>query len=221
MNNIKDYREKEQKMYIVANIFVLILLSSLDDTLNYQMPWSDILAKLVDTSLLSSTIYIFAFLADALFSSGAKMRLLYLAGHLPGETIFSKLKRKNTDLRFSTEHLLEKYKKIYDSMPTDNEKKYRYENDQWYRIYNRYRDVPMIFVSNRDYLLCRDLYISTIIIFACYVISCSFLSVFNWNIEAVLYLIFMILITNISAHFKGKRFVINVLAYDLHTDDKQ
>ena len=63
MNNIKDYREKEQKMYIVANIFVLILLSSLADTLNYQMPWLVILAKLVDTSLLSSTIYIFAFLS--------------------------------------------------------------------------------------------------------------------------------------------------------------
>ena len=73
MNNIKDYREKEQKMYIVANIFVLILLSSLADTLNYQMPWPDILAKLVDTSLLSSTIYIFAFLADALFSNGTKL----------------------------------------------------------------------------------------------------------------------------------------------------
>mgnify|MGYP005776032037 CR=1 FL=1 len=106
-------------------------------------------------------------------------------------------------------------------MPTDKKEKYRYKNDQWYRIYHRYRDIPMIFVSNRDYLLCRDLYISTIIIFICYVISCSFLSVFNWNIEAVLYLIFMILVTNISAHFKGKRFVINVLAYDLHTDNKQ
>ena len=221
MNNIKDYREKEQKMYIVANIFVLILLSSLADTLNYQMPWPDILAKLVDTSLLSSTIYIFAFLADALFSNGTKMRLLYLAGHLPGETIFSTLKRKNTDLRFSTDHLLEKYKEIYDGMPTDKREKYRYENDKWYRIYNRYRDVPMIFMSNRDYLLCRDLYISTIIIFICYAISCSFLPVFYWNKESVLYLIFMLIITNISAHFKGKRFVMNILAYDLHTDDKQ
>ena len=134
MNNIKDYREKEQKMYIVANIFVLILLSSLADALNYQMPWSDILAKLVDTSLLASTIYIFAFLADALFSNGTKMRLLYLTGHLPGETIFSTLKRKNTDLRFSTDHLLEKYKEIYDGMPTDKREKYRYENDKWYRI---------------------------------------------------------------------------------------
>ena len=170
-------------------------------------------------SLLSSTIYIFAFLADALFSSSIKMKMLYFWGHLPGETIFSTLEKNNTDLRFSTEHLLEKYKKIYDGMPTDKQKKYRYENDHWYRIYNRYRDIPMIFVSNRDYLLCRDLYISTIIIVICYVISCSILSVFYWNIESVVYLICMLLVTNISAHIKGRRFAMNVVAYDLHTDN--
>lgn len=219
MNNIKDYREKEQKMYIIANIFVLILLSDSTDFFNFQILWIDAFVKLVDISLLSSTIYIFAFLADALFSSSIKMKMLYFWGHLPGETIFSTLKRNNTDLRFSTEHLLEKYKKIYDSMPTDKRKKYRYENDHWYRIYNRYRDIPMIFVSNRDYLLCRDLYISTIIIVICYVISCSILSVFYWNIESGVYLFCMLLITNISAHIKGRRFAINVVAYDLHTDN--
>ena len=71
----------------------------------------------------------------------------------------------------------------------------------------------------RDYLLCRDLYISTIIIIICYVISCSILSVFYWNIESVVYLICMLLVTNISAHIKGRRFAINVVAYDLHTDN--
>lgn len=221
MTNIKDYREKEQKMYIIANILVLILLSSLNDTFNHQIQWFDMLVKLVNTSLLSSTIYIFAFLADSLFGSEIKMRLLYLGGHLPGETIFSTLKNKNKDLRFSTEHLLEKYKEIYNGMPTDNKKKYLYENNHWYRIYNCYRDIPMIIVSNRDYLLCRDLYVSTIIIFICYVISCNILPIFYWNVESVFYLLFMLLITNISAHVKGKRFVMNVLAYDLHTVNNQ
>lgn len=219
MNNIKDYREKEQKMYIIANIFVLILLSDSTDFRNFQTPWISAFVKLVDISLLSSTIYIFAFLADALFSSSIKMKMLYFCGHLPGETIFSTLKRNNTDLRFSTEHLLEKYKKIYDNMPTDKQKKYRYENDRWYSIYNRYRDIPMIFISNRDYLLSRDLYISTIVIFICYVISCSIFSVFCCNVKSVVYLICMLLITNISARIKCRRFAMNVVACDLHTDN--
>lgn len=220
MNNIKEYREKEQKMYIIANIFVLILFSNISDVVSFQDERFDILIKLFDTALLSSIIYIFSFLTDSLFSSGLKMKLLYLTGHLPGETIFSKLKNRNRDLRFSTGQLFEKYKEIYDSLPTDKKKKYQYENEHWYGIYNKHRDVSMIFVSNKDYLLCRDLYISTIIIFVCYAISCSLIHVFEWNLGCIIYLIFMLLVTNISAHIKGRRFAINVLAYDLHNFDE-
>ena len=145
------------------------------------------------------------------------MKLLYLKGHLPGEVIFTSLRNKNKDLRFSTEQLLKKYKEIYAGMPADETEKCRYENEQWYRIYNRYRDVAMIFVSNRDYLLCRDLYISTIIILICYAISSACLPLFSWNAKSIVYCIIMIFVTNIAARVKGQRFVINVIAYDLNT----
>lgn len=220
MNNIKDYREKEQKMYIVANICVLILLSNMTYNTCDSILCIAILVKLVNLSLLSSAIYIFAFLTDALFSSNTKMRLLYLGGRLPGETIFTSLRSENKDLRFTTDHLVEKYKEIYAGMPSNMDERYRYENEQWYNIYNRHRDVDMIFVSNRDYLLCRDLYIATIVIFVCYLISCVCTPVFYLNIKSIVYSIFMIIITNISARVKGQRFVINVVAYDLNTGDE-
>lgn len=216
MNNIKDYREKELKMYIVANIFVLLVLSNIIDITSDSISWIDRLVKLVNTSLVSSAIYMFAFLADAVFSSDIKTKLLYLIGHLPGEVIFTSLRSENKDLRFSTEQLLKKYKEIYAAMPEDKTEKYRYENEQWYRIYNRYRDVAMIFVSNREYLLCRDLYISTIIIFICYTSSCACLPLFSWNARSIVYCIIMIFITNIAAHVKGQRLVVNVIAYDLN-----
>lgn len=218
MENLKDYREKEQKMYIIASIFVLILFSDLFDTYNSQYEWFSALFKIIDSTLLSSIIYIFAFLADSLFSSGLKMNLLYGIGHLPGETIFSEVKNKNNDLRFTTEQILTKYKNIYEKMPKDKDEKYKYENSNWYQIYGKHRDESMIFVSNRDYLLCRDLYISTVVISICYLLSCSLINVLEFNGKSIFYLLFMLIVTNISAHIKGKRFALNVLAYDLNYD---
>jgi len=217
LDNLKDYREKEQKMYIVANIFVLILLSDLFNLQNNQYEWLNVLVKILDSTLLSSSIYIFAFLADALFSSGVKMKLLYFTGHLPGETIFSELKKKNTDLRFTTGQLLAKYKEIFEGLPVDKKEKLKYENSQWYKIYNKHRNVSMIFESNRDYLLCRDLYISTLVIIISYLISCNLINVLEFNWTSILYLAIMLIITNVTAHIKGRRFATNVLAYDLQS----
>lgn len=216
MNNLKDYREKELKMYIIANIFIMILLNNDFELMKIQENWFYLIVKLTGTTLVSASIYIFVYLADSIFSSELKSKLLYFMGHQPGEKIFSTISHSSKDLRFTTERVKSRYKDIYDNMPNNQKDRYKYENDKWYEIYNKYRDIGMIHFSNRDYLLCRDMYISTVAL----ILSYTILSVFTKNIElewnAILYLIIMLLITNISYRVKRKRFVYNVLAHDLH-----
>lgn len=215
MGNIKDYRSNEQKMFVVANIFVLMVLSPITvDEYRYQVDKYEVFIDIIDASLLYSAIYIYSFVADSLFSSELKAKLLYIWKCSPGEEVFSYLQKKNTDHRFSTKRLVEKYNVIYENMPKDEKARRLYENEKWYERYNRCRDVPMIYNSNRDYLLCRDLYVSTLIIGICYLVSCCVLSVFSY--KCVLYLVAMSIATNVAARIKGRRFVNNVIAYDLH-----
>jgi len=206
-------------MFIVANIFVLIALSPLRiDEYYYQLNTAQVFIELIDKALLYSAIYVFSFLADSLFTGELKMRLLYFGKSSPGEEAFSYLKNGNGDHRFSTQRLFERYNVIYENIPKDEKARRAYENDHWYQIYNRYRDVSMIYNSNRDYLLCRDLYISTLIIVICYSISCCVLSLFSY--ECIFYLLAMIIGTNVASRVKGRRLINNVIAYDLHSINK-
>lgn len=221
MDNLKDYREKELKMYAIVNIIVILLLLGVFKVEELQNNSYELISKIFTSSIMLAGIYIFSFLSDSLFSSGLKRKLLYFDGHLfkewgfmPGEHIFSLIKNNNQDLRFTTTQALNAYQKIYIGIPQDEDKRRKYENSCWFKIYGKYRDDPMIFFSNRDSLLCRDLYISTIsMLFAYVFLSVIVGMVLNWHV--ILYLVVMIGITNICAHIKAKRFVFNVIARDL------
>ena len=78
---------------------------------------------------------------------------------LPGEYIFTEIKAKNKDIRFTTEEALQRFSAIYSNIPTNAREKRIYENSQWYKIYSKYREKPVIFISNRNYLLMRDIYV--------------------------------------------------------------
>ena len=69
---MKDYREKELKMYILACVLLLICL-----TKGYSMKMETgekivAISAVIDTTLASSCIYMFVYILDALFSSGIK-----------------------------------------------------------------------------------------------------------------------------------------------------
>ena len=78
----------------------------------------------------------------------------------------------------------------------------------------------MIFNSHRDYLLCRDIYFATIIIVVFYALITFLLKVitFSWQL-LVLEAVFLIC-SNAAARQRGKRFVDNVIAYDLQEKPK-
>lgn len=217
---MKDYREKELKMYILACILLLICL-----TKGYSMQMETgekivAISAIIDTTLASSCIYMFVYISDALFSSGVKDTLVSLFGKIkkPACTIFLDIEKKDGDERFLKKDAMERYKDIYANMPENMGEKDKYQNAHWYKIYSKHREVGMIYSSHRDYLLCRDMFISTISLSVLYAIS-VFAKLFEFNMIYTLFLGAMLVINLVTTHVKARRFVYNVIAYDLaHAD---
>ena len=197
MGDIKDYRDKELKLYALANILVIIYIEK-----------------------IITILYIFVLLSDSLFSESMKNRIVYFWGHLPGETVFSRLKNEVRDIRFTQQQVLEQYKNIYENMPNDCKSRYRYENSEWYAIYNKYRDNKMVYNSNRDYLICRDMATSTVVILLLYFIFSVVLKLIPFKLGCVIYLIVMFFVTNIATRTKGERMVNNVIICDLQKKEE-
>lgn len=220
INNIKDYREKELKWYIIASILILLYLSN-PITIAYntdEISLADKFFRLFDSGLIAGAICILSIIFDSLYSSDAKSRLVYFGqmAQLPAKTIFSNLKSsKWADVRFLRDDVLKKYSEVFEKMPKTEKDRLDYENRHWNAIYNKYRENPMIYISNRDYLLCRDLYITTITMSILYGLAIS-VSFFPFSLVFCIYLLGMLLLLNIATRIKSKRFVINVIAFDIH-----
>lgn len=73
----------------------------------------------------------------------------------------------------------------------------------------------MVYVANRDYLVCRDMTSSTVVILVLYFIFSIVLQLVPFKIECVIYLVIMFLATNIATRTKGERMVNNVIICDL------
>jgi hypothetical protein len=215
MENLKDYREKELKYYAVANILILLLLLG---NLQFQVDITTInvfttIINILEMAFISGTIFVFTFLSDSLFPSVLKEKLVFY--RVPGETIFSNLKEKHTDKRFTWEQAKEIYKSVYDNLPENKKEQYIYENSEWYKIYNKHRDVMMIKISNRDFLVCRDIYFTTIITIILYFVLVLIFKVIIFDCKYIGYLMCMLFISNIGTRNKAKRFVYNVISYDI------
>lgn len=142
MNDIKDYRNNELKNYVIGNILLVLYFSSIFDNLftldiNSNL---NIWKTLIESALVSSIIYIYVFLLDSLIPGDIKQKVAYFhIGKLPGYTIFTKMKQNNKDDRFTHADIVKKYASIYSNMPVGKKEKGKYENAQWYKIYNNYR----------------------------------------------------------------------------------
>ena len=217
LNNLKDYRENELKQYVIANALVFLLVHefiNFTDTENIKLVQG--IVSLLGTTLLASIIYIFTILVDSVIDDKIKNRLVNLYFmKLPGEYIFTEIKNKNKDIRFTTDMALQKYSHIYSEIPENLNERKKYENSQWYKIYNLYREIPMVFMSNRNYLLMRDMYVSTLVIVVLYFISCFFFRWLTYEKLYIIYLLGILIITNVVTHIKAKRFVYNVIALDI------
>lgn len=126
--------------------------------------------------------------------------------------------KKGGDDRFTPEQAKQKYETIYQKIETN---KGCDETQMWYEIYNRHRDEPIVFGSNRDYLLLRDLHSQTRTLFIVYALLVWVTEIISFSREYVLYLAIMVVALNIGARVQGKRMVYTVLSVDLNQPVKK
>jgi hypothetical protein len=163
MQDVKNYREKELSMYIISNVLVFLLIHGFIELNGEVLSSTKILSETFNTLVISAIVFGFILVVECLFTSGFKERLLYLFGffHLPGCTIFSTIRDNNPDNRFSYQKLNKKYSMIYSNLPTENKQRLRYENEQWYSIYETSRCSCDLCLTARMATLPRYLYINT------------------------------------------------------------
>jgi len=215
MTDLKDYRKKELRYYLLANISLLLLLSEFFPLVQSSnvIQIVNLVSTFFGISLLSSTIFILSFIFDGLVSSETKT--LLIGGHSPGEKIFTKIKKESFDKRFTNTDAQRVYSKVFELMPNDKREKYLYENAEWYKIYNKHRDTNIIVSSHRDYLLYRDIYFATIVNMIIYFGLIFGFKIISFNWQYLCYLSVMLIITNLGTRNKRKRFICNVIAYDI------
>jgi hypothetical protein len=217
VGNIKNYQNQELRYYVILNISILLLcLHYFDISFSQEnVQFVELFSRIANSTIILAVFFCFNFITDALFPKEIKEFLIYAGTTMPGEKVFSKIKNKGIDKRFTVEQVRKKYKAIFKNMPTDKKEKHRYENSEWYKIYHQYRDKTMISVSHRDFLLCRDIYCSTITTVILYTVVTLVVKFLPFDFRYILYLGFMLIASNIGTHNKANRFVSNVIAYDL------
>lgn len=212
--NLKEYRDKELKWFLLANILLMLVESNiLSFGEKESISISDI-SSILGVTAVSSAIYIYTFILDSVIPAQVKVFLVFLWRRQPSCTIFTDMERKLGDDRFKLEDAKKKYRHIYKRIKSESD-----SFDQtplWYEIYNKHRNNTIVFGSNRDYLLLRDMHSQTIIMIFAYLLLWWFsgLLVFSWKF--LLYLVIMTGLLNVGARVQGKRMVYNALSVDLN-----
>lgn len=226
-NNLKDYREKELKNYVIGNALIItVLLGIFDTLLNIKMDevadniFLTLSSEIISAGIFSSILYTYVFIFDAIVPGSYKDLICNLYRPLPGDVIFEEIKEKVNDKRFTKEEALQKYADIYENLDDlVGKEKRKMSNSAWYSIYLKHENKTKIFISQRDYLLCRDLCISTLYIGLLYFTLWKF-SIISFDNRIVILLIVELIATNFAMRGKQRRFAYNVIAMDIHTPEE-
>ncbi|QOX62379.1 hypothetical protein FRZ06_02895 [Anoxybacterium hadale] len=220
MDNLKSYRENEIKWYVLAYLLLVVVVCYPTTTQSVNIELATKIETLITSTFLSGIVCSLAFVFDSLFSSQLKDILLYLGfTKMPGATVFTRIQENRLrDLRINIDGAQSRYKEIIESMPSSKEKQ-RYENSKWYSLYSAHKEDVRVLSVHRDFLLCRDLYTTTVSLTVLTLIMMAIsLLPFSWIILG--YLLIMLVVTNIAAHNKASRFVNTVIAVDLASAPK-
>lgn len=226
-NNIKDYREKELKYYVLGNVLMIMLLTGFLETLPVSVTGdatgvlSEIGKELLSAGIIYSVFYTYVFIFDSVIPGNWKDNICSLNRMLPGETIFEDIvEGKIRDKRFTGEEAGKKYEAIYDAIKSRSGQDRRdASNSAWYSIYQKHEKETKVYASNRDYLLCRDMCVATLWIAVVYV-TLSVLSIAPFSRRVIAILVIEAVMTNVAMRGKQKRFAYNVIAVDLHSKNQ-
>lgn len=223
MKDLKDYREKELKNYVIGNILVILLVTGILREISSieENVLSEIFRSLFKPAIISSVLYIYVFIVDSLIPGDKKFEICYL-GHMkmPGFTIFidaQEGKKKALDGRYTAEDVKKTYMDIYISLKqaTNMKQKKELQNTYWYHIYRLHETEPAIYTANRDFLLCRDICIMTIWLLLAYLGACA-ISVLSFSCKLTAFFVIEFVFTFFAVRGKGGRLARNVLAADIH-----
>ena len=220
-NDLKDYYKKELPLVVWANILIIeILLVGIDKIIIILNSLKDFsVAGFIEPMIMMVIPAIAAiftkFMAD-MVPSRLKDKIIYWIWGRPGDTIFIQIKNSDNDKRFSYKQAYQKYKVIYDELEriNDSEKRCKFENENWYKIYKKYKNEGSVFSAQKDFLFYRDLTVVLIEIFSLYLLCCI-VSLLSWQSVILGIILVEIVCTYCIAHIKAVRFVENVIAMDL------
>lgn len=214
MKNLKEYRDNELKWFLLANILILILCSNVFTFGDTIEAWVTGISSILNVTVFSSAIYLLTFVFDSVVPSRLKVKLVFLWKKQPSCTIFSDMERKFEDNRFTLDEAKNEYAEIYKRIK--NQPKNFDQTPYWYEIYNRHRDNTIVFGSNRDYLLLRDMHAQTIVLLLAYVFLSHMSDVITFSWVYFSYLALITLALNIAARVQGKRLMYNVFSIDIN-----
>lgn len=225
---MKEYRNNELKYltYLVVFLFLIWCTPLIQiDKITTESGIYQAIAKLIGSVLVSGTLSISVFLFDCLIDSKIKDKLVGLF-FIPraGETIFERIKyNKVKDDRFLIKDAQNKYTDILIDLPDlkklnrKKRKEYRkFQNSKWYKIYQRHQEKGQVSQSQKDYLLCRDIFIESLFFFLIYIVAIFVFADFVlFSKNFLITLVFIIIISNIATHIKMNRFVNTVISVDI------
>ena len=219
--DIKDYREKELKSFAIGNILLVLISSGLLDRIvtitDSENLWTAVNTVLA-SAFFSSVIYIFVFLTDSVVPGDIKDKIIWFIGGKPGGHIFTDIETRLKDDRFTKEIALKQYAEIYKEIKKTDDPK-RIQNSAWYGVYKTHEKHAQVCVSQRDFLLCRDICTMTPLILI------GYLCLQWYRHHSLSYVLMGILIMEFIvmwfiARSKGKRFAYNVIAIDIAQNRK-
>ncbi len=216
--DIKDYRNKELTAYVLGISLVILNIEGIWSFGDLNLEMVQLSSMVVELILSTSVMTIFVMIADSVIDNRGKEKIVFWQKSMPGTTVFTDIKNEKVkDERFTREAVHDQYSEIYkslDSISSEKERKNQ-ENAAWYIIYKKHKTEKMIEVSNRDYLLCRDLTSINIIMMIVYLVLSIALQMFEVKYKVIGFLCLMYFILMIASRLKARRFVLNVIAADV------
>lgn len=217
--DIKDYRDKELKTFVLVHMLLVLVDTGLIDdvsmVLNVDNVWAAV-SVIFSSSIISTIAYTYIFIMDSIAPSSIKDRIIYPIKGKPGNRIFEEIQLKDNDDRFSAKMAEDRYHDVYQKLKNyENVKdKAKEQNSAWFELYQKYEKYSQVFISQRDFLLFRDMTaIMPWILIAVIVISFYLKRSINyWMLVFILVETFLVWL---CARSKGWRFAYNVIAKDL------
>lgn len=218
---MKEYRKKELVAYVVGNaLLILMITGAFDDFYLADSKGVSIIVRVLLESVLPVTVlYTYVLIADSIVPSKIKDAIVYLPCGAPGSRIFSIIRNKKGDKRFSSEEARNQYSDIYKKIDEIGEKTNQskeIQNTEWYAIYRQHADEGSICTAQQDFLMVRDMSSMTILIILLYLFISLSTDYLLFSCKMIVTLLSEFLITWIAAKSKAMTFALNVIANDIH-----